>query len=60
MTSVEYKRALTICSFGHHKIRQNKYGICWCVRCGLLVNSSNTYQLIQETDKLTIIQDGLL
>lgn len=50
----EYLTTIKLCHYGHHKIRQNKYGISWCTRCGLLINSSNTYVSLEDKDKLII------
>ena len=54
MTKDEYFRAVRLCAYGHHKVRQNKYGICWCVRCGLLINSTLAFEPLKETDKMIV------
>lgn len=54
MTRDEYIKAIRLCAYGHHKVRQNKYGVCWCVRCGLLINSSITFEQLRETDKIIV------
>lgn len=32
----KYLGQLKYCQKGKHKFRTNKYGVTWCVRCGLL------------------------
>ena len=33
------------CEKGIHKLRENKFGVVWCVKCGLLSNTSNAPKL---------------
>lgn len=54
MTKEEYLQVIKFCSFGHHKIRTNKYGVQWCVRCGLLIKSTLNFSPLTEEDKLII------
>lgn len=54
MTKDEYLKAIRLCAYGHHKVRQNKYGVCWCVRCGLLINSTLAFEPLKETDKIIV------
>lgn len=54
MTRDEYLKAIILCAYGHHKVRQNKYGVCWCVRCGLLINSTLAFEPLKETDKMIV------
>lgn len=54
ISNEEYTKLVKLCSFGHHKVRQNKLGVCWCARCGLLINSSLTFVTLEEKDKLII------
>jgi hypothetical protein len=49
-----YEKSLSLCNKGKHKLRENKFGIVWCTRCGLLSNSVGTVQLLQEDDKILI------
>ncbi|QIN96411.1 hypothetical protein DAC17_112 [Bacteroides phage DAC17] len=49
----DYRRVLRLCAFGHHKVRQNRFGVCWCVRCGYLFRNIE-YTPLLETDKLLI------
>ncbi|QIN96294.1 hypothetical protein DAC15_115 [Bacteroides phage DAC15] len=53
MNKEDYRRALRLCAFGHHKVRQNRFGVCWCVRCGYLFRNIE-YTPLLETDKLLI------
>ena len=41
------------CNKSKHKLRINKYGVCWCVICGLLSNSNNA-PIADENDVLLI------
>lgn len=36
---------LSLCKKGKHKLRINKFGVTWCVRCGLLSNTLNSEPL---------------
>lgn len=40
------------CSKGKHKIRENSFGISFCVICGLISNKGA--QLLQDNEKLLI------
>ena len=53
MTNGEYKSIIRLCSLGHHKIRQNKYGISWCVRCGYLFRNLS-YTPLTDEDKVIV------
>ncbi len=33
------------CGKGKHRIRENKFGVCWCILCGLLSNTVNASPL---------------
>lgn len=33
------------CLKGKHKLRENKFGVVWCVNCGLLSNTLNATKL---------------
>ena len=41
------------CDKGKHRFRINGYGVCWCVICGQLSNTSNA-QTLSDEDSLTI------
>lgn len=53
MTKDEYLKAIRLCAYGHHKVRQNKYGICWCVRCGYLFRNLS-YTPLTDEDKVLV------
>lgn len=54
ITKENYIKSLSLCQKGKHKLRVNKMGVTWCVRCGLLSNTPNAENL-QEDDKIIII-----
>ena len=39
-----------------HKFRTNKFGITWCVICGMLGNHNVVSQPLLEEDKIEIIR----
>lgn len=53
MTRDEYLKAIRLCTYGHHKVRQNKYGVCWCIRCGYLFRNLSYIPLTDE-DKVLV------
>ena len=42
------------CQSGKHKIRQNHFGVSWCVFCGLLSNADS--EPLQEDDKILYVK----
>lgn len=48
-------KGLDLCKKGKHKLRENKFGVTWCVRCGLLSTTIGTAQALEENDKLKIV-----
>lgn len=43
------------CDKGKHRFRENKFGITWCVICGLLsINNLGLVKPLEEDDKLII------
>lgn len=40
-SDIYHKMLKNNCDKGKHRLRVNKYGVCWCVICGLLSNTSN-------------------
>ena len=56
MNKEQYIKQLQYCSKGKHKLRINKYGVTWCVRCGLLSNSQN--EPLLKTEEKIIINYG--
>lgn len=53
MTKDEYLKAIRLCAYGHHKVRQNKHGVCWCVRCGYLFRNLS-YTPLTDEDKVLV------
>lgn len=53
MTRDEYLKAIILCTYGHHKVRQNKYGVCWCIRCGYLFRNLS-YTPLTDEDKVLV------
>jgi len=50
----EWERMLkNNCNKGKHRLRINKYGITWCIICGLLSNSPNAIP-IGKNESLSI------
>ena len=47
------KQINNYCQKGKHKLRTNQYGVTWCVRCGLLSNSTNE-PLLKEEEKIIV------
>jgi hypothetical protein len=45
------------CSKGKHRLRVNKYGVTWCVVCGLLSNKTGMAEL-SDDDRLLIVGDA--
>lgn len=54
--SKAFSNGLALCQKGKHKLRENKFGVTWCVRCGLLSTTIGTAQVLEEDDKLQIIK----
>lgn len=44
------------CSKGKHKLRENSFGVTWCVYCGLLSNGDIPDKL-EEDDKIFIMNE---
>lgn len=49
-----YDKHLSLCKKGKHKLRENYFGVTWCVRCGLLSTSIGTSQPLTEEDKIIV------
>lgn len=54
VSSDSFLKGLNLCQKGKHKLRENTFGIVWCVRCGLLSTSVGTAQKLDNEDKITI------
>lgn len=53
MTRDGYLKAIILCTYGHHKVRQNKYGVCCCVKCGYLFRNLS-YTPLTDEDKVVV------
>lgn len=40
------------CNKRKHKLRENNFGVVWCVNCGMLSNTLNAQKLNKEDIKL--------
>ena len=47
------------CNIGKHKLRENNFGIVWCVNCGIL-SSGDVLGKLEEDDKLLIVNEDEL
>ena len=52
-SDVHCKMLKNNCEKGKHRLRVNKYGVCWCMICGLLSNTNNASP-VADGDPLTI------
>lgn len=50
----QYSKMITLCQKGKHKLRENPFGVVWCVRCGLLSTSVGNSQELTDEDKLVV------
>ncbi len=51
-----HKILLKRCQSGKHKLRENKFGVVWCVHCGLLSTSVGSVSMLKEEDKVEVIK----
>lgn len=56
ITQEQYLNKLKQCSKGKHKLRENSFGVVYCVRCGLLSTSVGNVPKLEEDDKLIVIK----
>ncbi len=54
ITNESFEKIQANCKKGKHKLRENNFGVCWCVKCGLLSTSVGTAQKLEEEDKIII------
>lgn len=50
----QYKKMINLCQKGKHKLRENSFGVVWCVRCGLLSTSVGNSQILVDEDKVLV------
>lgn len=55
ITRERYLGQLKYCQKGKHKLRTNKFGVTWCVRCGLLCTGDSSQEL--NKDEILIIYE---
>ena len=51
---VQYNKMINLCQKGKHKLRENSFGVVWCVRCGLLSTSVGNSQVLVDEDKVLV------
>lgn len=56
ITFEHYNKMLDLCKKGKHKFRENKFGVVFCVKCGLLSTAVGSFKPLDEDDKLNIIK----
>lgn len=48
---------LKLCQKGKHKLRENKFGVVFCVRCGLLSTSVGAVVKLKDDDKIKVVKN---
>jgi hypothetical protein len=54
ITQEQFVKGLAICSKGKHKLRENNFGVLFCVRCGLLSTSVGNVEKLTADDKVIV------
>lgn len=54
ITQEQFVKGLAICSKGKHKLRENNFGVVFCVRCGLLSTSVGNAEKLTADDKVIV------
>ena len=54
ITKEQYTKGLAICSKGKHKLKENDFGVVWCVKCGLLSTSVGNAEKLTADDKIIV------
>lgn len=54
ITKEQFEKGLAICSKGKHKLRENNFGVVFCVRCGLLSTSVGNAEKLTADDKVIV------
>lgn len=54
ITKEQHSKMLELCKKGKHKLRENSFGVVWCVKCGLLSTTIGNCPKLDEDDKLII------
>ena len=48
LTNEQFQRQLNLCQKKGHKLRENNFGVVWCVRCGLLSTSVGNVEKLSD------------
>lgn len=54
LTKDQFHHQLQLCSKKGHKLRENNFGVVWCVRCGLLSTSVGNVEKLSDDEQLMI------
>lgn len=54
ITLEQYEKVLINCKKGKHKLRENDFGVVFCVRCGLLSTSVGGATKLLDEDKIIV------
>jgi len=57
ITNDQFVNNLKICQKGKHKLRENNFGVVFCVRCGLLSTSVGAVEKLTENDKIKVVKN---
>lgn len=58
ITDEQFINGTKLCAKGKHKLRENSFGIVWCVKCGLLSTSVGNVPKLSDDDKLIIKREN--
>lgn len=50
----QFINGVKLCQKGKHKLRENQFGVVWCVRCGLLSTSVGNVDKIKSEEILIV------
>ena len=50
----QFQHQLKLCQKKGHKLRENNFGVVWCVRCGLLSTSVGNTEKLNNDEQLII------
>lgn len=53
VSRVQFEVRRQRCVSGKHKFRENKFGVTWCVNCGL-IGKNAIFELVED-DKLVVV-----
>ena len=54
ITNDQFVNNLKLCQKGKHKLKENNFGVVFCVRCGLLSTSVGAVEKIKNDDKIVV------